>query len=238
MEFESQVENELIQLGYPIFYRNLTILCNHDQITEFDIISANFIVEVKSGAHFPKLKGFNLVYRHNLLPENFIYFVYCPMISDEELKGMQEQYAKPSFVFIKNLSDITKYVKPIKNIYITNENMLYKFLKLGYENLLSFNTIYMPIDIYNAVYKKLLSDQSTRKLKKRLWNLQTLKANGKLCFSNPSADYTFRMINNSNVITSKHISSIDRLSIDLYYNMYNIRKIVNRSKPHLKPSTE
>lgn len=237
MEFETHVENELIKLGYPIFYRNLRILCNDDEITEFDIISTNFIVEVKSG-NLGKMKGFNLVYRHSLLPENFIYFVYCPMVSDEELKRFQEQYDKPSFVFIKSLSDITNYVRPIKNINITNETALLKFLKLSYECLQSFNTIYIPKEIYDSVCKKLINDQSTRKLKKRLWNLETLKQNNKVSFNNPNSDDTFRMINNSNIITIKNISSIDRLTIDLYYTMYNIRKIVSISKPHLKPSTE
>jgi len=156
MEFEKVTVRALFQLGYPIFYTNLKILHKEYQLSEFDIISDNFIVEVKSGRDVGT-KGLFFLKNHNMLPKGYIIYVYCPFYSNQQVKKFNKESSNCKIIYINDLRKIARRHKPsIKGI-INDEETLRGFLR--HENFYKFDKVYMGMEMYNLlmsflVYRK------------------------------------------------------------------------------------
>jgi hypothetical protein len=153
MEFEKVVANELEKLGYPVFYRNFKIMYNRCYLSEFDIISYDFIVEVKSGKD-SQTKGLNLMHSHNILPKQFKYYIYCHILSDEEIHCLNTHLARGNILYINSLSTIQKFHNPMRDIHISSESAFCNFLNLPMSSIKKFNKVYMSSHIYVKTYTR------------------------------------------------------------------------------------
>jgi hypothetical protein len=162
MEFESQVARTLEAYGYPIFYRNLRLRYNRSDIAELDIVSTNFIVEVKSGRVENMKGGFNVFYRHNLLPIDYIYFVYIPKVSDTDLANLHSMYGhNPQYRFINDLDQILSVRPPVWSASITNDRVFRSLLVKYSEIITKFQRLYIQRDVFNTIYNWLLRERDT-----------------------------------------------------------------------------
>ncbi len=109
MELEDYVEKELVKNGYYVQYKNLTIMYNNLQITEYDIISTDFVIEVKSGKA-PKFKLSQQRHQLLFLPKNYKLYYYCPNVDDENLENLN--FCMSKIIFVNKLEDIYKNHKP------------------------------------------------------------------------------------------------------------------------------
>jgi hypothetical protein len=154
--FEKDVANELKQMGFPIFYRNVRIRYKKNDITEFDIVSSNFIVEVKYGKQKKVyLSGFDFIVEHNMIPDGYTYYIYIPSKNSEELSNLSQHYNKSNIVFINNLSQIRERHIPKKECNIETQSIFMKFLGLTMDEIKSFNMIYINDDTYSKLYNTL-----------------------------------------------------------------------------------
>jgi hypothetical protein len=162
MEFEGQVARTLEAYGYPIFYRNLRLRYNGSDIAELDIVSTNFIVEVKSGRVENMKGGFNVFYRHNLLPIDYIYFVYIPKVSDTDLANLHSMYGhNPQYQFINTLEQILAVRPPIWSASITSDRVLRSLLVKYNEIITKFQKLHIQRDVFNTIYDWLLRERDT-----------------------------------------------------------------------------
>lgn len=142
MEFESVVAAQLQALGYPIFYRNFHVYLNYTNISEFDIISDGFIVEVKSGRHY-KTRGLNFMHSHGMLPVGFRYYIYCPALDNEEIACLNASYAQKDLLYINSFTPIISNHKPSHSAALVSESVLANFLNLPMKTINLFDALYI-----------------------------------------------------------------------------------------------
>lgn len=98
MNLKELVIVQLMELGFPILNTNVKVVLNdhHEApVTKFDIISTNFIVRIRPGKYNKHLwYGFDTIYRNDLIPEDFIYFVYVPDLSSKLTSILQKNMIK------------------------------------------------------------------------------------------------------------------------------------------------
>lgn len=236
--FEEYVASKLVEYGYPIFYRNLKVIYNKYEITEFDIVSTNFILEVKSSTFTNcKNKGFIQFYSNNLLPENFKYFIYSAQSTDDEITTLMNIYTNPDYIFINNLEKIKEYINPEKNIECLSNELLERFLHLHYTELNKLTFLYTPYTIYMNVYDTLvkLRDVNNRNyddILHKLEVLEYLQKTKKLVFEKENIKniYPFkirRLMSKKLVLTS-----LNRVAIDLFYYIDTFQKDERYSKKY------
>ncbi len=156
MELEQEVATALELLGYTIFYRNLNIIYNRSELSEFDIVCSKFIVEVKSGLPH-KMNGFRSMVSHRILPKEFKYFIYCKSLPDDMLKHLTEEYDKPNIQFINTLQPIVEQFPPEpKTCWIESQSLFDRFLNLPMETITQFKTIYLSKETFLITYDSLL----------------------------------------------------------------------------------
>ena len=153
MEFEAVVADQLRVLGYPIFYRNFRIFLNRNSLSEFDIVSYGFIVEVKSGRDYGT-KGLNFMYSYGILPIEFKYYIYCPMMNDDEILCLNDRLARGPILYINSYRPILVNHPPMRDCVITNESILANFLNLEMKIINRFGKLYMDRDFFNVMYHR------------------------------------------------------------------------------------
>lgn len=160
MEFENQVADELSKKGYYIFYKNIEIKYRGNTISELDIVSSEFVVEIKSGKCL-NADGIYTLMSHNILPNNFIYYFYCPLYDDSEIAEFNLSFTNKHYklIYINNLETIYNNHKPDINILVENEKHLTRILGFTDSNLISINKLYMTFDTYSKT--KALLDYKT-----------------------------------------------------------------------------
>jgi hypothetical protein len=161
MELEKQVADELSKNGYYIFYKNLRIIKNkYDEIAELDIVCSEFILEIKSGKYIDS-KGIYGLMSHNILPNNFIYYFYCPLYSDSEIIELNNSFTNKHYklIYINKLETVYNNHKPNINILVEDEKHLTRILGLTDSNINYINKLYMTFDTYSKT-KSLLDYKS------------------------------------------------------------------------------
>lgn len=151
MEFEKEVADELFARGYPILYRNLSVSLNGGLIGEFDIISKDFVVEVKSGKDINTI-GLYFMRNHNILPKNFAYYIYCPAIDYDTIEMFNKDYSNNIFTYTNTLQTIYERHKPIIECNIDSQSNLCKVLNLNIESLKNFFKLYVKYEDYTRVF--------------------------------------------------------------------------------------
>ena len=170
MDFEKQVEQQLIQNGYHIFYKNLNIYYNNYNIAELDIICADFILEIKSGKCL-KSNGIYKLFSHNILPNNFTYYFYFPLYSSSEIQEFNQSFANNHYkvIYINSLQDIYKQYPPSLNIHIESQAQFIRLLTLSDKVLHSLNTISIDLSTYTKTISSL--DYKTKHIQGILKNI-------------------------------------------------------------------
>jgi hypothetical protein len=153
MEFEDVVANQLIGLGYPIFYRNLKVYYHRRNLAEFDIVSDGFIVEVKSGRSH-RTRGLNLMRSCNMLPKDYIYYIYCPMLSDEEIACLNTGFATPTMCYINSYSPIIAAHRPQREAVLANESVLANLLNMPWSAITRFTKLYVHPKDYARIWTR------------------------------------------------------------------------------------
>lgn len=151
MEFEETVARQLQDLGFPIFYRNLRILYDRSDLSEFDIISYDFIIEVKSGRECTT-KGLNFMNLYGLLPNDYKYYIYCHVLSNEEIACLNENCSRKNILYINSFAEIIKNHTPVRHCAIETESVFGNFLNLPIQTINQFDKLYVSKYIYNKTY--------------------------------------------------------------------------------------
>lgn len=227
MEVEDEVAAKLEDLGYKIFYRNLYINYNGNNLCEFDIVLSNCIIEVKSGKNvMQKSKGFNLILTHNILPENFAYYVYCTSKTDQEIDELQMEYGKPNMFFINNLADLLRQHPPeTLNCIIESHSMIARFLNLPLQSNLKFNKIYINQDTYNKIYNQLHNVRDSYSAEDGIkWSdkLEMLVSTHRLviCDTYPESAICLRKLPYENIYNNKiTLRELKPIKIPICYNI-------------------
>lgn len=223
-----EVVSKLAEDGYYIRYENLEVRYLGTAVCEFDIVGMNFIVDVKN-KYFNKSrnKTNNFVYTYNLIPKDYIYFIYSPLFTDEEIKELKEIYTSPSYVFINNLEKIKEYVSPMKNIECNTTRDLANLLWITDDEMNKINTIYVPYTIYKRHYDTLMrlrdtGEYNTIVLTKQINKIDLLVKENKLVFDKLNLDNVFPFSSGDKFKNSSYIklNSLDK--IVLYPKYYNI----------------
>jgi hypothetical protein len=150
MEFEEVVAQQLKTLGYPIFYRNYKIMYHRTDLTEFDIVSNGFVVEVKSGKS-TQARGLHALKSFNILPEPFRYYIYCPALDDDEIACLNEYRGCDQIMYINSYKLILQNHPPRRDCVFPSEGAFATFLNMPLRVINEFNTLYIrPLD-YNII---------------------------------------------------------------------------------------
>jgi hypothetical protein len=235
-EFEEYVASKLVEFGYPIFHRNLKVFYNKNEITEFDIVSMNFILEVKSSKFTNcKNKGFIQFYSNNLLPENFKYFIYSAQSTYDEITTLKNIYSNPDYIFINNLEKIKEYITPQKNIECLTKELVESLLHLHYTELNKITHIYIPYTIYMNVYDTLvkLRDIHTNNyadVPHKLEVLEYLQKTNKLVFDKENIQNIYPFKRRRFISKKLVLTSLKRVTIDLFYYIDTFQKDERYSK--------
>jgi hypothetical protein len=148
--FEKDVANEIRALGYPVFYQNLKMRINGLTLIEFDIVSLDFIVEVKAGKSI-KTCGLDLLYSHRRLPENFMIYIYCAAKTDAEIAEENANNLE-NILYINDLHQIAALHPPRNICNIKTAKNLNRFLRIPYEMMCSFEKIYVQKESLDQIY--------------------------------------------------------------------------------------
>lgn len=155
---EKFVISELENKGYPIYYHNFRLKKDNIYVTEYDVISEGFIIEVKSGGEIP-LNQRQFTNQIKYLPEGYKLYCYCSNKTDQKIvelntniitKGCsavdftQNQEIK----FINNLESIYNFHPVYNEVNITSQREFTKFLSLSFERLKNFTKVYMLKETY------------------------------------------------------------------------------------------
>jgi hypothetical protein len=153
MEFEEKVANTLRDMGYPIFYRDVTITYTKKFVMgEFDIVSRDFIVEVKSGRDITT-RGIDLMSSQGLLPTGFAVYIYCPRFSDAEIAELNHDLYRPNITFINDLAVIRKHHEPVNECTVASASLFMRLLRTPLTDILQFQRIYMTTFTFLRVYR-------------------------------------------------------------------------------------
>jgi hypothetical protein len=225
MEFEGVVANQLKALGYPIFYRNFRIFLNRNALSEFDIVSHGFIVEVKSGRDYGT-KGLNFMYTHKVLPIEFKYYIYCPMLDDSEISCLNENMPRKNVLYINSYGPIIRNHKPMRDCVITNDSILANFLNLEMSVINTFGTLYMKREIFDKMYYRVyhwrdrLSYTDNMKWSDKIEYLVRL---GRISFDEPPANVPLMVKGYFNINTIR-LKRLEQFTIDQVYYINTIPK--------------
>jgi hypothetical protein len=227
LEFEKKVADELNRMGFPIFYRNVKIKYKKNNIIEFDIVSSNFIVEVKYGKQQKiYLSGLDFIIQHNMIPDGYTYYVYIPSKNNIELTELTELYNKPNIVFINTITEIRERHIPKKECTIKTQRIFTKFLELTMEEIIKFDTIYINDDIYSKTYNTLnYKRDSYSKIDNIRWSQKVdylLKTNKLKILQ--SFDTNIPCIKTTSTPKSIHLHDIEPIKFQLSYNLYEMEK--------------
>jgi hypothetical protein len=153
MEFEEKVASKLRDMGYPIFYRDVTITYAKNFILgEFDIVCRDFIVEVKSGRDI-STRGIDLMYSQGILPVGFAVYIYCPRFSDTEITELNHDIRRPGITFINDLAIIQANHKPVNECTVASASLFMRLLRTPLTSILQFQKIYMSTYTFIRVYR-------------------------------------------------------------------------------------
>jgi hypothetical protein len=153
MELENSIAAALQDMGYPIFYRNVNIsYMKRFLFGEFDIVSHDFVVEVKSGRDITT-RGIDFMYSQNLLPTAFRYYVYCSRYNDDEIAHLNEEFGRPHITYINNLAVIRASHEPVCACSVISPGIFMRLLRAPLASILRFQTIYMTKYTFIRVYR-------------------------------------------------------------------------------------
>lgn len=223
-----EVVSKLVDDGYYILYENLEVRYLGAPVCEFDIVGMNFIVDVKTTSfNNSSNKTINFLYAYNLLPKDYIYFVYSPLFTDNKIKELKEIYTSPSYIFINNLEKIKEYVSPMKNIECNTTRDLANLLWSTDDEMNKIRTIYVPYTIYKRHYDTLVrlrdtGDYNTIVLTGRINKIDSLVKENKLVFDKSHLENLFPFSSGDKFKNSSKLklNSLDK--IVLYPKYYSI----------------
>jgi hypothetical protein len=153
MELENSVTKALQDMGFPIFYRNVNIsYMKRFLFGEFDIVSRDFIVEVKSGRDITT-RGIDFMYSQNLLPTAFRYYIYCSRYTDDEIAHLNEEFGRPYITYINDLAVIRANHVPVCECSVSGPGIFMRLLRAPLTTILRFHTIYMTKYTFIRVYR-------------------------------------------------------------------------------------
>lgn len=196
--FEMLTRNALVALGFPVLATNVKVFYNRTTLAEFDIVSSNFIVEVKSGVSYKLInKGLMTICKYKMLPPDFIYFVYLPNAPASVMKKYERYHRslikRNNLVFIKNLKEIFNYTKPVKNISCDSEHTFAQLMNTSTVN--SVDKIYVHRENYETLYAKLTEcarmHPDDAQLAATIDRYNTAFTSGKIVFSMDDLQYIY-----------------------------------------------
>jgi hypothetical protein len=153
MEFEEKVAKALKEMGFPIFYRDVTISYNKRFILgEFDIVSRDFIVEVKSGRDITT-RGMDLMFSQNILPRGFAFYIYCPRFDDNEIDQLNDEFHRQGILYINDLVIIQQRHIPQYECSISSASIFMRLLRTPLSDIMYFQRLYMTKHTFIRVYR-------------------------------------------------------------------------------------
>lgn len=242
MELEQEVATALELLGYTVFYRNLNIIYNRSELSEFDIVCSKFIVEVKSGVPPYKMNGFRTMLSHRILPKEFKYFVYCKSVSDDELKHLTKEYDHPSVQFINTLQPIVEQFPPEpKECWIDSQGMFSRFLNLPMATINQFKTIYMTREIFLISYNSVLTNRDSYSKSDNIrWSEKAARlfTTGviQFCDECPNHVLMLKKGNNSNTQMKIKLAKLERFTIPLIHNISMLNRCQDIEDIYINPN--
>ena len=229
MELEDYVYDELIKNGYYVQYKNLTITYKNEQITEYDIISTGFAIEVKSGKS-PKFKLSQQRHQLLFLPLNYKLYYYCPNVDEENLENLN--FCMSKIIFVNKLEDIYKNHKPYSfELNVKDTKSFIRLLSLTLNAIKCIGRIHIKENDFYHVYLscKYMTDH---------YNVEDMIKNSAKCeyLLNDTIIYlTTKFSNNITTLVSKSISKkiefkeIRPLKTNYHYIEYNKKNMCNIS---------
>ena len=221
MELEDYVYDELIKNGYYVQFKNLTIMHKNEQITEYDIISTGFAIEVKSGKS-PKFKLSQQRHQLLFLPVNYKLYYYCPNVDDENLENLN--FCMSKIVFVNKLEDIYKKHKPYSfELNVKDAKSFIRLLSLPLNAIKCISKIYIKENDFYHIYLscKYMTDH---------YNIEDMIKNSTKCeylLNNIIIYLTTKFNNNITSLVSNSISKkieleeIQPLRINYHYIEYD-----------------
>ncbi len=152
-ELENHIVKVLEDKGYIIYQQNVKIRVDGNEITEFDIIGFDFIIEVKGGTSDPlTLRLTKQRYNHlNLLPNGYKIYYYYHNLPDEEIVKLNE--ALKSDTAINSLEPIYRAHKIFNEVTIKTQADFTKFLGMvPFDKIKTINKITIEKFHFYATY--------------------------------------------------------------------------------------
>jgi hypothetical protein len=151
MELEKAVINALEEKGYCVYFRNISLKYNQIQITEYDVISKDFIIEVKSGKDF---KYMQIIKQLKYLPDGYKLYYYIPNKDDEEVKKLNTIFKE--ITIVNNLEEIYKKQKTWNEFNICNRKDFKRVLSLPLSKIKIFDKLNILEEDFYFVYFQVL----------------------------------------------------------------------------------
>ena len=155
---EKKVQEELSSRGYPICYKNLRIRSGSSVLFEIDIISIDFVMEIKSGKEIHSIVNQHMSY-NKYIPKKYTIYFYSPALSNEEVAYLNENNAT-RIIYINSMNVIYENHDPCREINIKSRNLLSRFLYLDFDKIKSFERLNVRYEDFYRQYfiNKYLSD--------------------------------------------------------------------------------
>lgn len=220
------VAKQLETLGYPIFYRNFKVFYNRYHLSEFDIVSDGFIVEVKSGRDY-KTKGLSFMYSYGLLPSEFKYYIYCPVLSDEEIAALNHCFPRQHILYINSYQKIIENHMPCRDVHITSECIFANFLNLTMEHINKFGTLFIkPADYFKMVHRVTYERDRYSYKDNMKWSekITYLMKCGRIVLTDTPPPHVRPMIKAIKPYFSKKLTVLEQFSIPLIYYINIMKK--------------
>ncbi len=152
---EHYVYNELKNFGYNIISRNLRFNSKKDQdaMFEIDILTYNFMVEVKACPKLYYTNGFKkFLNNNNYFPKNFKCIYYLPLFDENEIIELNKNNLDNNIYYTKNLNYIYEnFPITYKKIKFESNTMLSRFLMFPLTFISKFSEIYVTKSNFNQV---------------------------------------------------------------------------------------
>jgi hypothetical protein len=223
MELEKAVINALENKGYCVFYKNLSLKYNSINITEYDVILKDFIIEVKSGKDFKKMQITNQL---KYLPEGYKLYYYIPIKGDEEINNLNKIFK--DITIVNNLDEIFKNHQRNNEFNICCRKDFKRFLSLPFEKIKIFDKINILEEDFYFVYFQSLYVYDYVCISENILSSQKVEylfENGKINFVE-EFDHTIPLISNQNIKFINLPLTNSKIDLKPIYNIdWNKRKI-------------
>ena len=92
------------------------------------------------------------MHSQRMLPTGFVYYIYCPILSDDEIACLNTNYARGPITYINSYATIIKNHVPCRDCVLANESVFANFLNLPLAVINTFGKLYIKKADYDKMY--------------------------------------------------------------------------------------